>query len=96
MSTKSSYFSIALFRLFPKYPSTVSLSCRPWAVVYVDGVNVGQKSTLPRHALSGGSHEIKLVCTQRENRTKTYRVDIDGDDVKLGCWDFDTMGPCEL
>ncbi len=75
---------------------TVSISSRPWSVVYVDGVSLGNRSVLRSHSLDGGPHEIRLVCTERDNQDKTFRVDIDGDHVNLGCWDFDTMRKCEL
>lgn len=44
--------------------------------------------------VAGGSHTIKLVCTAREGKEKTFRFKVDGKDVNLGCWDFATMAAC--
>jgi len=79
-----------------KKPGTVSLSVKQWSEFYVDGTMVKQQSNaLRKHAVEGGPHEIDVVCTQL-GKQKKFFVDIDGDDVPLGCWDFETMAPCNL
>jgi len=69
---------------------------KQWSEFYVDGTMVKQQSNaLRKHAVEGGPHEIDVVCTQL-GKQKKFFVDIDGDDVPLGCWDFETMAPCNL
>ena len=76
-------------------PGTISLYTQPWSRIYIDGEYVGQLNTLKAHALDGGTHEIRLICPNFENREKVFEVDLDGQHVDLGCWDFDRMAVCE-
>jgi len=75
-------------------PGSVSLYTRPWAEIYVDGAHVGSTNTLKGHALEGGLHEVRLVCSLAEGREKIFEFTVDGEAVNLGCWDFTTMAPC--
>ncbi len=73
---------------------TVSVYCRPWSDIYVDGVLVKSDVRLNKHPVTPGKHVIKLVCSVEENREQSFTVDAVGDDVNLGCWDFKTMTTC--
>ena len=79
----------------PAEPGTVSLTTRPWADIYVDGVLIKGDTRLKAHALDGGRHEVRLVCSSRGNSEKVFSVEIDGQDASLGCWDFNTMDVCQ-
>ena len=74
-------------------PGTLSVSTTPWSQMYVDGVLIKSDRWLKRHPVDGGTHEVRLVCSVLD-REKVFRVTVDGDDVKLGCWDFETSAPC--
>ncbi len=74
---------------------TLSLSVRPWADIYVDGVKVTSGNALRAHAVDGGVHRIKAVCSALEFRTQEFTVTVDGEGVMLGCWDFESMAACE-
>ncbi len=74
-------------------PGTISVSTTPWSQMYVDGVLIKSDRWLKRHPVDGGTHEVRLVCSALDQE-KVFRVEVDGDDVKLGCWDFETMAPC--
>ena len=76
-------------------PGTLSLYTVPFARIYVDGEYLGQLNRLKSHALEGGAHQIRLVCPSKDNREKVFEVEIDGQLVDLGCWDFGTMAVCE-
>ncbi len=73
---------------------TISLYSRPWSEISIDGTRVVSANRLASHPLPGGEHEIRLSCTTLGGREKVYTVQIDGDDVNLGCWDFHQMAPC--
>ena len=79
----------------PSYrPGTVSLYSRPWAEIYVDGSHVVSANALKEHGLEGGPHSIHMVCPSKDGRQKTFEFFVDGNAVNLGCWDFESMGPC--
>ena len=78
----------------PLRPGSVSLYTKPWANIHVDGTHVAAHNTLRDHPLEGGTHEIRLVCPQIEDRVKTFTIEVDGGSINLGCWDFTTMAPC--
>jgi len=75
-------------------PGTISVRSFPWAQFYVDDVSVGKGANILKlHPVTGGAHTVRLVCTMSGNQEKVYRVEVDGDDVDLGCWDFDSETP---
>ena len=63
--------------------------------LYVDGVKVTSGNALRAHAVDGGVHRIKAVCSALEFRTQEFTVTVDGEGVMLGCWDFESMAACE-
>ena len=76
-------------------PGTLTLRTRPWARIYLDERHLGDNFLVKRRAIDGGDHVVRLVCPQLDNREKEFRFRIDGDDVNLGCWDFETMAACK-
>jgi len=78
----------------PAQPGTVTLRTRPWAEIYLDGTLIESDIILRQYPVAGGQHTIRLVCTAREGKEKTFHFEVDGKDVKLGCWDFETMAAC--
>ncbi len=74
---------------------TVSLYSRPWVDIYVDGELIKSDVRLKAHPVGGGRHQIRLVCAREGNREKLYVIDVDGQDLDLGCWDFQAMAPCQ-
>jgi len=75
-------------------PGTLTLRTRPWVRIYVDGQHLEDNFLLRRRAIDGGHHVVRLVCPQHDNREKVFEIDVDGGDVNLGCWDFETMADC--
>lgn len=76
---------------------SVTWPFQPWAEVFVDGVRVGSFDGLSEHPLEAGEHEIRLRCTALDQpREVVRRLEIDGQDARLECWDFRREGPCEL
>ena len=75
-------------------PGKVSIRCKPWSQIFVDGTLVKESVILKDHDVAGGRHEIRLVCPDHGNAEKVFSVDIDGQNVGLGCWDFTADAPC--
>ena len=75
-------------------PGKVSIRCKPWSQIYVDGVMIKESFILKDHDVTGGSHVVRLVCPEHGNAEKVFTVDIDGQNVGLGCWDFTADAPC--
>ena len=66
---------------------TVSLSWRPWGQLMIDG-RQRDLPVLADHPLEGGTHTITLICPSLEDKQKQILVEIDGQHVHLGCWNF--------
>lgn len=75
-------------------PGKVSIRSKPWAQIYVDGTLVKESVILKDHDVPGGTHQIRLVCPDHGSAEKVFTVDIDGQNVGLGCWDFTADAPC--
>ena len=75
-------------------PGTVSVRCKPWSQMYVDGALIKESVILKKHPLDGGRHQIRLVCPDHGDAEKTFSIEIDGQDAGLGCWDFTNDAPC--
>ncbi len=79
----------------PAKPGTITVSSRPYADFYVDGVRVETAGMgLKQHAVQGGSHTVRIVCS-KEGKEKTFMVVVDGGDHSLGCWNFKTDSKCK-
>ncbi len=79
----------------PPRAGSVTLFTEPWAHIWIDGTLVRSESRLKAWPLAGGHHVVRLVCPPRDGAEKVFEVDVDGEEVHLGCWSFDRMGPCE-
>jgi len=81
-------------------PGTISLYVTQWSQIYVDRALVASEANfLRKHEVSGGRHTVKVVCGSEtcpcSGLTKSYRVTVDGDDVKLPHLDFQELaGDC--
>ena len=75
-------------------PGTVSIRSKPVSKIYVDGALIKESVILKKHPLDGGRHTVKLVCDAEGGASKSFTVEIDGQDAGLGCWDFTTGAPC--
>ena len=81
-------------------PGTISLYVTQWSHIYVDGALVASEANfLRKHAVGGGRHTVKVTCGSETcpcaGLKKTYRVKVDGDDVKLPHLDFQELsGGC--
>ena len=77
-------------------PGTLSVAyVRPWATIHVDGRLVDEgNNSLRRLPVDGGTHEVRLICPDLGNRTKTFTISVDGNDAIIPCWDFHEMAAC--
>lgn len=75
-------------------PGTLSLSTEPWSTIWVDHALVQQSKWLRKHPVAGGVHVVRVQCPTLGDVEKVFEVTVDGDDVSLGCWDFNTSSPC--
>ena len=75
-------------------PGAISIRSRPWSRIYVDGNLAKEGTALIQHPVDGGAHEVRLVCPDRDGLEKVFSAEIDGQEVSLGCWDFDTDSAC--
>ncbi len=75
-------------------PGTLSLSTEPWSNIWVDQALVQQSKWLRKHPVAGGVHVVRAQCPTLGDVEKVFEVTVDGDDVSLGCWDFNTSAPC--
>ena len=75
-------------------PGTVSIRSKPVSKIYVDGTLIKESVILKKHPLPGGRHTVKLVCDAEGGASKSFTVEIDGQDAGLGCWDFTASAPC--
>jgi len=73
---------------------TITVRCKPWSRIYVDGALIKESVILKDHEVAGGRHQVRLVCPEHGDAEKTFTVEIDGQDAGLGCWDFTTDAPC--
>ncbi len=48
---------------------------------------------MKRSPVDGGEHVVRAHCP-RLNVEKEFSVTVDGDDVMLGCWDFEADAEC--
>ena len=54
----------------------LSISARPWAEVYINGIPIGVKTPIRRKALSPGDYTVKVVFPSMNGRSKSKRVTI--------------------